>query len=184
MAVEDEPDEWLMVQVAKGNRDCLSLLIRRHATPLMTFIQRMVRDRHRSEELFQEIFLAIWVFSQRYRYPRPFKTWLWGIAVKKCRADLRRESFWTRGKIENSALAPSYLVGPAEAAIQCESALLVKSALSQVSAAQRAVLILRIWSGLSYAEIAEVTGNPEVTVRSQMFHGLKKMRKYLEPRMR
>jgi hypothetical protein len=50
---------WLMAQVAVGKRDHLEPLIRRYASPLLTFIQRMVGDPHKSEDIFQEVFLAV-----------------------------------------------------------------------------------------------------------------------------
>ena len=56
-------------------------------------------------------------------------------------------------------------------------------AVAQMPAAQRTVLVLRVWNHLSYAEIAQVVGRSEATVRSHMFHGLANLRKYLEPRM-
>ncbi|MEX0611672.1 MAG: alpha-2-macroglobulin family protein [Pirellulales bacterium] len=39
----DESDEWLMAQVASGKRDRLSILLRRYASPLLTFIRRIER---------------------------------------------------------------------------------------------------------------------------------------------
>jgi|GEM_PF-4245226 len=62
-----ERDEWLMAQVADGKREHLEPLIRRHANPLLTFIRRMVGDQHRSEELFQDVFLAVWIKRRRHR---------------------------------------------------------------------------------------------------------------------
>ena len=41
----DDRDEWLMTRVAHGERECLEGLVRRHATPLLTFIRRLVGDR-------------------------------------------------------------------------------------------------------------------------------------------
>src|SRR5919199_3630298 len=79
-------DEWLMAQVANGSRDHLEPLIRRYANPLLTFIQRMIGDRHRSEELFQEVFLAVWTKRRQYQFPRPFRAWLYAIPAHKCRA--------------------------------------------------------------------------------------------------
>jgi DNA-directed RNA polymerase specialized sigma24 family protein len=84
-----EHDEQLMAQVAHGRRGQLEPLVRRYASPLLTFIQRMVRNRHRSEELFQEVFLAVWRKRGQYEYPRPFKPWLFAIALNKCRAAFR-----------------------------------------------------------------------------------------------
>lgn len=72
MNPKQERDEWLMAQLALGKRDHLEPLIRRYANPLLTFIQRMIGDRHRSEELFQEVFLAVWVKRRQYQFPRPF----------------------------------------------------------------------------------------------------------------
>jgi RNA polymerase sigma-70 factor (ECF subfamily) len=54
---------------------------------------------------------------------------------------------------------------------------------AQLPAQQRAVVVLRVWDGLSYAEIAEAVGRTEATVRSHMHHGLTALRKYLEPRL-
>ena len=58
MGMDHQPDERLMQQVALGKRECVGTLLRRHASELLTFIQRMIGDRHRSEDLFQEVFLA------------------------------------------------------------------------------------------------------------------------------
>src|SRR4051812_35785008 len=85
----DDRDEDLMAQVADGDHTVLEHLVRRHGTGLLTFIQRMVGDRHRSEELFQEVFLAVWTRRRQYEYPRPFKPWLYAIALNRCRASFR-----------------------------------------------------------------------------------------------
>ena len=89
MMGRDDRDEWLMAQVAHGQRDCLETLVRRHATRLLTFIERMAGDRHRAEELFQEVFLAVWVKRRQYQFPRPFKPWLYTIAANRCHAAAR-----------------------------------------------------------------------------------------------
>ena len=67
-----------------------SPLIRRHASRLLTYIQRMIGDRHRSEELFQEVFLAVWSKRRQYKFPRPFRAWLFGIATNQCRSEFRK----------------------------------------------------------------------------------------------
>ena len=64
-------------------------LVRRHATGLLTFLTRMVGDRHRAEELFQEVFLAVWLKRRQYQHPRPFRPWLYAIALNRCRAVFR-----------------------------------------------------------------------------------------------
>ena len=175
-------DEWLMDQVARGQRDCLEALVRRYAGRLLTFITRLVGDRHRGEELFQEVFLAVWVKRRQYQFPRPFRPWLYAIAANKCHAA-------ARGRRPPVALAdddPPAPDAPApdEGLVATETAALVKAAVARLPARQRTVVVLRIWEGLSYADIAQAVGRTEATVRSHMHHGLAALRKDLEPRLR
>jgi RNA polymerase sigma-70 factor (ECF subfamily) len=178
-------DEWLMAEVALGKRDSLEPLVRRYATRLLTFIGHLVRDRHRSEELFQEVFLAVWAKRRQYQFPRPFKPWLYAIAVNRCRAEFRGRDPREAGPLPDDAVAAPATPGPSpsDTAIAVETAALVARAVAQLPPQQRAVVVLRVWEGLSYAEIAEAVGRTEATVRSHMHHGLAALRKYLEPRL-
>jgi RNA polymerase sigma-70 factor (ECF subfamily) len=180
-----ERDEWLMAQVALGKRDHLEPLIRRYANPLLTFIRRMVGDRHRGEDIFQEVFLTVWAKRKQYQFPRPFKSWLFAIAANQCHAQARRRAFMEVWLPDPHDLpSPADEKGsPADTAIATETAALVAAAVQELPAQQRAVVAMRIWNGLSYPEIAEALGRTEATIRSHMHHGLLAMRRYLEPRM-
>jgi RNA polymerase sigma-70 factor (ECF subfamily) len=180
MAALGEPDESLMARTADGDRACLELLVRRHATPLLTFLVRLSGDRHRAEELFQEVFLAVWVKRKLYQHPRPFKPWLYAIALNKHRAAFR-------GRAPAAALTeegPADAGGsPADALMAAETADLVGRAVARLPEQQRAVVTLRVWEGLSYARIAEIVACSEATVRSHMHHGLASLRRHLEPKL-
>jgi RNA polymerase sigma-70 factor (ECF subfamily) len=179
-----EPDEWLMGQVALGKREFLAPLVRRYASSLLTYIERMVGDRHRAEELFQDVFWRVWNKRKLYKFPKSFRAWLFAIAANCCRADYRRARLASVTLDEASPGAP-VAAGktPLEAAIDTETATLVATAVAELPKQQRTVVVLRVWNGLSYAEIAEIVGRTEATVRSHMHHGLAAMRKYLEPRL-
>jgi RNA polymerase sigma-70 factor (ECF subfamily) len=172
----EERDEDLMAAVAAGRPAGLERLIRRHATPLLTFIARLVGDRHRAEELFQEVFLAVWTKRRQYDYPRPFRPWLYAIALNRCRADLRLKVHAALPLAEDAAATGD---SPADAAEASETARLVSRALLRLPPRQRAVVVLRIWDDLPYARIAEVVGCSEVTVRSHMHHALATLRQAL-----
>ena len=181
MAAIGEPDETLMARTADGDRACLELLVRRHATPLLTFLARMAGDRHRGEELFQEVFLAVWVKRRQYQHPRPFKPWLYAIAVNKCRAafrlaagvvgaaDRRRPDGRRRlagrrprGRRDRRPRRPRRGPAPGTTTRRRHAARL---------------------EGLSYARIAEIVDCTEATVRSHMHHGLAALRKQLEHKL-
>jgi len=184
MNPRDERDEWLMAQVALGQREALEPLVRRYAGPLVGFIRRLVRDGHRSEELFQETFLAVWTKRRQYQFPRPFKPWLFAIALNKCRVDFRRPA---RSMLEldvDSPAAPAAQdASPSEVAIGAETAERIARAVEALPPQQRLVVAMRVWEGLSYAEIAQITGRTEATVRSNMHHGLAALRQVIAPLM-
>jgi RNA polymerase sigma-70 factor (ECF subfamily) len=185
MSLDLARDEELMAKVAVGNREAMGPLVRRYATPLLTFIQRMLGDRHQAEEVFQDVFLAVWQNRRRYQYPRAFKSWLFGIAANKCRGDVRKSAsalslLTFDPQTSNSWLGDS----PVETAIASETATLVAQAVATLPTQQRTVLVLRIWNGQEYSEIAAALGRAESTIRSEMFHAVAAMRRYLEPRLR
>jgi RNA polymerase sigma-70 factor (ECF subfamily) len=178
-------DEVLMRRVASGDREALSVLLRRHATPLLTFLQRMNGDHHRSEELFQETFLAIWVGRTKYEFPRPFRPWLFGVAANKCRAEHRLQSSKPAfSQNHDGEVGPAREPAAIDAVIAAETAGLVQAAVLKLPTKQREVVALRIWNGLSYADIACALDCGESTVRSNMFHGLEAIRKHLDPQLR
>ena len=189
MSKNAESDEWLMGQVALGKREFLAPLVRRYASPLLTFMVRMIGNHHRGEELFQEVFLTVWTKRGQYQFPRSFRSWLFAIAANRCRADYRKDKSRSAGGAyvtldENGGEAPvSAGPGPSEAAIAVETATQVAEAVALLPPQQRSVVVLRVWNGLSYGEIAEIAGCTESTVRSHMHHALGALRKHLEPRM-
>ena len=181
MAQLGEPDETLMLRTADGDRACLELLVRRHATPLLSFLLRQCGDRHRAEELFQEVFLAVWIKRRLYQHPRPFKPWLYAVALNKCRAAFRGRPTSTAPLTTDGPASAD--ASPAEAVMAAETADLVGRAVARLPDQQRAVVTLRVWEGLSYGRIAEIVECSEATVRSHMHHGLAALRKHLEKRV-
>lgn len=175
-----------MAAVIRGEEDLLEPLIRRYANPLLTFIRRMIGDHHHSEELFQEVFLTVWKKREQYQYFRPFKPWLFAIAANKVRAYLRYAFDPPAFPLDyDPPVVPSAASGPGgDVLVAAETLALVAQAVRQLPIQQQTVVVLRIWSGLSYAEIAEVINRREGTVRSHMHHGLAALREYLEPRMK
>jgi RNA polymerase sigma-70 factor (ECF subfamily) len=182
MQPRDERDEWLMAQVALGQRESLEPLVRRYAGPLVGFIRRMIRDPHLSDDLFQEVFVAVWEKRRTYQFPRPFKPWLYMIALNKCRASFRAPVRPTRSMDDEAATLPvANDASPADVAVATETSQVVARIVQSLPPQQRLVVTLRIWEGLSYTEIARMVGRTEATVRSNMHHGLAALREAMQP---
>jgi len=183
MKATNQSDEWLMGQVAAGKRDCLEVLVRRHATQLLTYLARMCGDGHRAEELVQEVFLAVWTKRKTYKLHKPFKAWLYTIATNRCRSAFRGAKGKPMASLDDTAGVSPETDGPnpIESAVGAENASLVTAAVAELPQQQRMVVTLRIWGGMSYAEIATAAGRNEATVRSHMHRALASLRKSLTP---
>jgi RNA polymerase sigma-70 factor (ECF subfamily) len=178
-----ERDEALMAQVVLGQSHALELLVRRHADSLLTFIRRMILDHHRSEELFQDVFFAVWAKRRLYDSPRPFKPWLYAIALNKCREFFRSRGSNALSLNGDGSQLTSSDASPPERVIADETDRQVLDAVHALPPQQRAVVLLRVWDDLGYPAIAEVVGCSEGTVRSHMHHGLMALRRALLPRL-
>src|SRR5262245_16001676 len=172
-----DPDELLMAQVASGRGESLEPLVRRHAAPLVSFLQRMTGDHGRAEDLFQDTFMTVWRKRGTYKFPRPFKPWLYAVAMNACRAAFR--STKPMSELPNDPPASSRPDAPPDHAITTETVARINAVIQNMPPAQRAVVALRVWDGLSYADIATSIGRSEATVRSHMSHGLAALRQAL-----
>jgi len=175
---EQLSDEQLMQAVADGDRERYGELIRRYDRRLMAFLLRMVGDLHRAEDLLQEVLLAIWNGRKRYQKPRPFRGWVYGIAINQCRAEARRKRPVPLGDVAENQSSEASPDAQAETA---EHRRIVIAAVGQLSADQREVVVLRLYEQMAYAQIATIVDRPEGTVRSVMFHALARLRRELSP---
>lgn len=163
-------DEWLARAAAAGDMRAQEELYRRHETPIVRYLQRLVPDNDIAIDLFQEAFFRAYVNLGSFDARRTLRPWLYRIATNVARDWLRHESRALPAAAE--AAEPS-VISIVEAR---DLARRVERAVSELSEDHRLVVVLRHFQGLSYAEIAEITGSPEGTVRSRMHYALRALR--------
>ena len=101
---------------------------------------------------------------------------LFAIASNRCRADFRQPRLTVVYDEPAAVFSPDTGDSPVEAAIATETERLVATAVSKLPTRQRSVVVLRVWNGMAYAEIAQILGRSEATIRSHMHHGLAPIR--------
>jgi RNA polymerase sigma-70 factor (ECF subfamily) len=179
----DERDERLMLRFRKGDVRAFEVLVRRHRTPVFSFLLRLTGDRGRAEDLCQETFLRLVRAAAGWEERARLRTFLFAIARNLAVDESRRAALRRAEVLGGDAEAggePSPDPAPDRAA---EAALLrpkLEAALAALPAEQREVFLLREHAGLRFAEIAEVTGVPENTVKSRMRYALEALRARLE----
>lgn len=173
-------DERLMEMLLDGEGQALDKLVLRYQGPLYGFAFRILGDQGRAEDAFQETFLK--VYRRRYTYQRGtrFKPWLYQICLNVCRDTLRKKKRRPEIPLEAEKLdGPDDAPGPEEAAHRAAEAEAVREALAELPVKQREVILLSHYQNLSYPEISEILDIPTGTVKSRVFHALRRLAKLL-----
>lgn len=174
-------DENLMRDVQQGSSHALQELMQRYTQGLATFLTRMLGNREDAEDLLQESLMALWNHRDSYAYPRPFRPWLFTIAANRAR-DLLRNKGWQKSQTNRTTMPdqtpqpPTNQSNPLEQLVKQEQHDRVLNATACLPQQQRAVVTMRVWNQMSYAEIANILKTSESSVRSHMFHALKNLR--------
>jgi RNA polymerase sigma-70 factor (ECF subfamily) len=147
---------------------------------LLAHLYRVLADPHLAEDLVQETFIRLIRHAQSYRYPRPFRPWLYAIAHHL--ASHYHTSAYAR-RVELRAQMPamqSREPDPAEWFERWEHHHGLRKALTHLSIEQREVLSLRFGQDLSIQETAAILSIPPGKVKSRTFTALRLLRSSLE----
>jgi RNA polymerase sigma factor (sigma-70 family) len=167
-------DAELMALIGRGDRDAFAALVRRHQRPLLGLFRRLGIDAHAAEDCAQETFLRVFRSSARYRPIAPFPAFLYRLARQSWVDWGRRES--RRGRCAERA----DLAGlPAEPAGSIDDRLDLEAALRTLPEHLKWVVLLAVEAGLAHAEIGAVLELPVGTVKSRMFHAVRRLRRAL-----
>ena len=159
------------MQFQRGDESAFRELFDRYKNPVYGYIRRRISNPGRSEDITQDVFLALVRNRNGYRRRASFRTYLYRIAHNRVVSEYRnrKETFSLDG---DNHPAPG---GDTEQKNQ------VREALAQIDPDQREVVMMREYEGLSYQEISRVLKIPIGTVRSRLFRGKMALRDLLTP---
>ena len=178
----------LVAEAIEGSELAFRTLVERYQRPVFSLVLRMVRDHGIAEDVTQEVFVKAWMALSRYDPRRRFASWLLKIASNAAIDQLRRKKLPTT-PIETSDTDQSSILDRIEDERSESPDTLVKrrelsSALEAAVAAlrpeYRLVVLLRFREELPYKDIAEATGMPLGTVKTN----LRRARREIEERLR
>lgn len=180
-------DAELMERVQGSDDVALSALYDRYGGLILTVAMRIVGDRELAEEVLQDTFLRVWNAADTFRSSRgQVSGWLIGIARNRAIDMLRSRQHKTRLRertpLPEPGEADSFGVADETEAIATRQA--VTDALSGLSMAQRQVVELAYYGGLSQSEIARQLGEPLGTIKSRTRVAMEHLRTNLRPQLR
>lgn len=160
MTAADQPDAVLAIDAQNGNRRAFDQLVIRHKAQIYRIARHYIGNSSDAFDIVQDTFVAAWLAVRSYDAARDFGAWLRTIALNKCRDFARRQT--VRRKVTRlfgllsvrETSEPSADVAAEKA--ESETALLqaLDRAIAQLPAAQKEVLVLTAFAGLSQQEAA------------------------------
>lgn len=167
-------DETLLRAWQAGDASAYEALFRRWQAPLRRHLARMLDDEAAADDLVIETFLRLQRHRHRWRPGTPLRPWLFTIARNLARNRLRAERLWGWLPLAEVAASPA---PPRDADDEIRRR--ITAAFAVLPVAQREACSLRLLADLPVEEIARVTRVPVGTVKSRLFHGLRRLRALL-----
>jgi RNA polymerase sigma-70 factor (ECF subfamily) len=170
------PEDSLVSRAQHGDVDAFGELYRKHAGRVFALCVRMSGDRMQAKELMQDVFVRAWEHLGSFRGDASFGSWLHRLTVNvvltEARTDRRREA----------RVAPAEDLEAAEArggrlrsgvGVDPGTAIDIERAIAALPHGARTAFVLHDVEGFSHAEIAELTGLAEGTIRAQLHRARK-----------
>ena len=183
IALGKSSDEELMRRTQQGDRQAFSLLYERYSSAVLSYLYRMLGNVEDVESIGQEVFLRAFRFAATYRYPQKFSTWLFTItrnlainqARRKRRSPVKNVTELNLEGVEMSGDPRRVAEAASDDVEKREEIARLLTALDDLPTDQKEVIVLGVFQDLSYAQMEEITGTKAVTLRSRMFHGLRRL---------
>lgn len=183
-------DQQLMMRLAERDANALTTIYGRYARPIYSLAIRIMGKPERAEEVVQEVFIKLWRKPHSYDPQRgAFINWVLGVTHNQAIDELQRErnhersvshSLPTAGEEELSIDVPDPTADPADQAWYSVRLDIVREALMRLPQAQREVIELAYFSGLTQVEIAVRLAEPLGTIKTRTRLALQKLKVILE----
>ncbi len=167
----------LLDRFEDGDQGALEEIVSRYQKPIFFFIHRMVWNETDAADLLQKTFINALRNIRRFDRRSNLKTWLYRIAMNVCKNHFRDDPRRREVNIEGMVFFDEK--NPLDHIISEEERMWLCLALNDLPEKQRYTVILKVYQGLKYREIAEVTGCSEGTVKANFHFGVKRLREIL-----
>jgi RNA polymerase sigma-70 factor (ECF subfamily) len=176
--MNDLSDVALWQRVVDGDGDAFVELFTRHADAVANYAFRWTADWASAEDVTSMVFLEAWRQRRRVRFHQESALpWLIGVGHNVVRtmwrSRLRHRRALSRIRIEVVDSADDEVAGRVDDERRMAQ---VRELIARLPSADRAVLEVCAWAGLSYAEAALALGVPVGTVRSRLSRARSRLR--------
>lgn len=156
----------------------MKILLTLYASPLLTFITRVLRDAFAAEEVRQEVFIDAYRSLGKFEGRSTVWSWLCGIAYHRSYDAIRKRRRGDAPDKREPSEVLEQIAAPNAPPIHLEHRAL-KECMDKISDELRSEVLMRYHDGLSYEEISEIVHKPAGTVLVRVARTLEKIEKCL-----
>jgi len=173
-------DKELVARAKKGDKAAFEGLVKMFSKYVYTTAFFILRDSHEAEDASQEVFVKVYLSIGGFRGLSSFKTWIRKLTVNTCIDKLRLRSKLKDKKVSLDKITEEYEVVFTRFSQNLEKKFFSQETVKEVlkivvdmEESYRIPLILRDLQDYSYREIAELTGKPIGTVKTNIHRARK-----------
>jgi RNA polymerase sigma-70 factor (ECF subfamily) len=176
-ANSDHEDARLLARIAAGDRRAFERLYHLYFARLTRFLHRSTRSLPLVEEIVNDTMLVVWRKAPSWDASCKVSTWIFAIAWRRARKSLSSLDDGIAAAVDAE---PDLMEAGPDSQPERRFALLrqheaLDAALNALPADQRAVVQLTYFHDMGYADIADVFGCPQNTVKTRMFHARRRL---------
>lgn len=184
-------EDKLIERAQEGDQEAFCLLARSYQRRIYALALHYTRDPHEAEDLSQEVWLKAYRAIGGFRGEAGFYTWLRRITVNTFLNHQREmKTMYSSGKkafrlgelvsLEELGLTPAEPRQAPEERLQQQMMVeKVMEGLSELTAQQRLIFLLKHREGMTYDEIARACAVSTGTVKKALFRAINRLREYL-----
>jgi RNA polymerase sigma-70 factor (ECF subfamily) len=172
-------DRDLIAAARRENVEAYNLLVSRWEKRIFNYLLRLIKNREDALDLSQDVFLKAYQNLRRLEDPGRFAPWLYRIAHNEAYSYLRKNRPET--DLDEAQYQPWVEPGPSRRMLPIEVSLAVERALERLSNDQREAVVLKIYQGFKFEEMADILGCPVSTVKSRLYTALDLLKDALAP---
>lgn len=167
----------LLRRYVAGDARAFAEIVDRHSASLVRLATRISGDAVLAQDVVQETFLRLVRLAPSLPRVRSLGAWLIEVCGNLARDALKSAS--RRRRRHENAARPETVPGSDGAPERDETRAAIEAAIGELPARQRQALVLRIWDGLRYREIADALRVSEGEVSYLLHHGLERLARVL-----
>ena len=180
--MEEKKEIDIIRCVLEGDRDSYALLVDAYKAPIFNLAYRMTGSYEDASDLAQETFVKAFENLGRFDQGKKFFTWLYTIGLNLVRNYLKKnKKIPLRDFAENTDL-PSLNnpFNPEHSLIHKQRMRHLNICLHRLSDNLKEAVVLRFYQGLSFEEIAGISGLSLSAAKMRAYRGLEKLRELME----